>query len=231
MSNENSSAKKITAIAAFVITVISAAVGLLQFFSVSEMTVIRGEYSMLDKTNQGGQINLITEIANNVGKIVYFDAVRIEIDHDAESMKEEPGDKIVYEFNFEELYSQKIKSNPNASDSEKVKDLIEYYSLHNSEKNKEELEKMLLFDMSGYNAFLFINSESDERNHYSSSNFIAEGDAQLLDGPFQIKDISGGEDVSFELSAPYLDSALIKQVECTKKNWHWIQKKVLCQFL
>lgn len=229
MSDENiTSTKKITAIAVFVITVISTAVGLLQFFSVSELTVIRGEYSMLDKTNQGGQINLITEIANNSGKIVYFDAARIEIDHNAENMQE---NKTVYQFNFEELYSPKIKSNTNASDSEKINDLIEYYSLSNSEKNKSELEKMILFDMSGYNAFLFVNSESDERNHYSSSQFVAEGDAQLLDGPFQIKDTSGGEDVSFEISAPYLDSALTKQVECTKKNWHWIQKKFLCQFL
>lgn len=93
------------------------------------------------------------------------------------------------------------------------------------------LELMLLLNMSGYNAFLFLDLESDGRNQYSNANFVAEGEFQLLDGPFQIKDISGGESISFQLSAPYIDSAMIKQVECTKKNWHWIKKKIFCQFL
>lgn len=92
MSDENNSnAKKIIAITAFVITFVSTIVGLVQFFGVSELDVIRGEYSMVDKTNSGRQVNLISDIAKNAGKIVYFDSVLIELDSSSEEIQDETG--------------------------------------------------------------------------------------------------------------------------------------------
>ena len=212
-----------------IVTLLSTIVGAIQFFSVAELPVIRGEYSLLDKTNQGKQLNLLNDIAKNAGRIVYFDQVVVEIAQDSEQehrWDEYGNDSVKYAFRFEELTSPNMKSKTDVLDKEIINDLLSYYSL--PEESRKLLEIMQMTGMSGYNAFIVFNTPESSRNQYSNFQLVQEGFAEIIDGPFQIKDISGGEDISFELTAPYLDTAGIKQVECTKKDWHWVTKKLLC---
>ena len=92
---------------------------------------------------------------------------------------------------------------------------------------------MNAFNMSGSNAHIVIHTKTNDRSEYSNfSPLVAEGTMDLIDGPFQIKNISGGEAIVYELTAPTLDSEQKKQVECTRKTeWNWVMKKVMCQFL
>lgn len=86
--------------------------------------------------------------------------------------------------------------------------------------------------MSGYNIFMSFNNNDQNQNQYSTFEVgVGEGNADYINGPFQIKDRSGGEHIEYELSAPTLDFETKKQVECTKKNWGIVKTMIFCPFL
>jgi len=222
--------RKYFAIITFFITIIPGIIGFIQFFSVTELPVIQGEFDLTDQSNKGKQLNFVNDIAKNAGKIIYFDRVSILIGDDEHREENETDATVTYRFNFNELSAPEVKSNQKISESEFVDKLLQYYSIPS--EDRKEIETMHLFDMSGYNAHIVIHTKTNDRNEYSDFHpFAAEGTMDFLDGPFQIKDISVAEAVMFELTAPLLDSDEKKQVECTKKIWHWLVKKCLCQFL
>lgn len=215
-----------------IVTIIPVIIGYIQFFSVTELPVIQGEIDLTDQSNKGRQLLFVNDIAQNVGRIVYFNNFQIIMDMDDQIHRESSGedDSITYRFNFKELSSPEAKSTPNLSESEFVDNLMRYGSI--PVDDRKQIELMNDMSMSGYNAHIKIHTKTNDRNEYSEfSPFVGEGTIDLLNGPFQIKDVSVSEAVMFELTAPSLDSAEKKRIACTKKQWHWAVKKCLCQFL
>ena len=73
----NDTLKKYTKIFSVFVVIISAAVGFVRFFSVSELPVISGDFNLENYTNQGKQLNFVDEVSKNEGKIVFFDKVML----------------------------------------------------------------------------------------------------------------------------------------------------------
>ena len=230
----NDTLKKYTKIFSVFVVIISAAVGFIRFFSVSELPVISGDFDLENFTNQGRQLNFVDEVSKNEGKIVYFDKVMLSTEWSNPRYEEELYKKdgaVSYSFNFNELSSPKVKHKSDISEKDFVSDLLSYYAI--LEESRSAIEMMNMLNMSGYNARIIVHSKTNDRSEYSEFHPLAvEGTVDFIDGPFQIKNVSGAEAVVYELTAPILDSEQKKQVECTKKKeWSALMKKVFCQFI
>ncbi len=226
--------KKYIKVFSVVVVVISSFVGFIKFFSVTELPVISGEFDLEDFTNKGRQLNFVDDVSKNAGKIVYFDQVQLLTDISNDRYQENSDSsagQISYYFNFKQLANAALEGQSSRTEAQEIADLMSYYAI--PAESKQRIEMMNAFDMSGSNAHIIIDTKTNDRSEYSNfSPLVAEGTVDMIDGPFQIKDISGGEAIVYQITAPMLDSAQKKQVECTKKTeWNWVMKKVMCQFL
>jgi hypothetical protein len=233
----------------------SAVAGLFQFYNVETFPVITGEFCLSDNKKSGRLVELINAISDKKDEILFFDEVRINyVCHEGnlsgsdyltvEPMsyvlqdsgisvvtREDSDKKTTYRFNFDGLLDASI-SNVEMSEIEKSKYLLNYHEVAFDESTLKEFEKMWLFGMSGYNVFLSFDNSNQNQNQYSTfEGGIGEGTGDYINGPFQIKNRSGGEYVEYELSSPIIDSNSKKQIECTKKDWSSIEKLLLCPFL
>lgn len=228
----------------------SAIAGLVQFYDVKTFPVIKGEFCLSDNTKNGRLVELISTISSKKDDILFFDEVIINYSCDEGSLssvgsmgyglknsdqpiitRETSENKTTYGFDLNGFLNEDVAS-AEMSDVEKTESLLNYHDVSFDQETIKKFEAMWLFDMSGYNVFLSFDNRNQNQNQYSTfEEGTGEGTMDYINGPFQIKDRSGGEHIEYELSSPSIDSSSKKQIECTKKDWSKIEKILLCPFL
>lgn len=242
------------------IGILSSIIGIMQFFSVNTFTKLEGEFCLSNNTDKGRLIELIQKVSATSGEIIYFDNVIIQYDYCSSSESnlfnentgsyrgryfiksedvtvvyvddDEQEGFIRYSFYFDGLIDRKNKESYGiVNEEERVKMLFNYHNLSYTDVDLKNFDVMWAYSNSGYNVFLTFNTNDLSNNQYSAINYVQEGNAVLITGPYQVKDRSGGEHIEYELSSPLIDSNEKKKIECTKKNWGKLRKALFCPFI
>lgn len=233
--------------------VLSTIAGLIQFYNIEKLPIIEGEFCLSDNNKTGRLIDLAKEISSNSDGILYFKDVVVNYYCDGGQLKAEAGydghstiyslkgtdtsvstreeseQKVTYTLNFDGFLANKDET---LNKTEWSKSLLTKYNINFNEEDIKKFDAMWVFNMSGSNIFMSFNHNDQNQNQYSTFEAgVREGGADYINGPFQIKDRSGGEHIEYELSSPTLDSGTKKQVECTRKDWGTLKTMFLCPFL
>ena len=243
------------------IGVASSALGLFQFYNVSTYPVLTGEFCLGDSTEKGRLIEIVHKVAKNSGGIIYFDQVYIQDSpcypsagnlefeglrfedgsYDNYNLGEKSAVQVYtpsnqpyfdYSFNFSSFINDNELNTYNEEELRELsKILLEKHNINYEKSDLDIFDGMWIMSMSGFNARVTFNTDNMSQNQYTAINGVREGEAILIDGPFQIKNTSGGEHVGYDLSAPVIDSSEKKQIECTKKDWGSFRKSLFCPFI
>ncbi|XVK67400.1 hypothetical protein SNM25_10015 [Ralstonia solanacearum] len=167
-----------------------------------EMPVISGRYTFCPATAGVGSsklLNLLYDVRANAGKVAFFD-LQVSIDCVV-------GRQSAYEARFSRLEGEGGVSYFLRVPSVMADDLASARKWIDGDRDSSALHAMY----SDNGSMIAMHSENDSRNPLSRFQPHVEGSADILFGPYAIKESSDDDAITLDLNAPFLDTAALRQ--------------------